>query len=648
MAIKTFAFGAVEPRTQADRDMFDQEVGRMHRLYNSLIEVVRTRRRETDEALAEAVPGLAQAEAEVVRIRAEVAELVNRVQGYRQQARSRAAHHVPAELRAQLAEARRCLTEANRACRDLRRTGFADGSRGREMVNAVNERARLQANERCQASGVYWPNKSTVRESVKQADKMSRGELPDFKRGFRQELGLYTGADRHLTVGETNVRADPENGRSQSGCTLDELMNGGSEYVQVQFDTDPPPRRDQNTPLPWFPSGVPRRWQPSGGFPNWTPGGRRDRRKRRVLVRLRVGSDERRRPIWFTIPATIDNWDRFPRDALVRQVLVTRRRVGLDLIWGVRFVVWYQGEEKTPHLDERCVGIDVGWRLLDSGDLRVAYWWGRDGRSGQWVIPASELGRFDEGDRLQAEIDARFNEYRARLVEWRDAEQPGGVLGEFLQYAGAWKAAGRSYQLHWLFEQHDLYPGHPIRVATADMAAFWERRYSHKCHGFEYHSNWRKNHYYCLVRDLKAMGYTTAVIENIHWPEFYQRPDAADDSPVLRGPRKYMRIAVPGLLHRIISSKFDSCLRVSPEYTTLACHACGRVDEFWDPATELTHTCRHCQAEWDQDYNAGVNLVSLAVAEAAGPVPEGDEADGPPNEIRRRQFRRPAGPPARG
>jgi len=43
--------------------------------------------------------------------------------------------------------------------------------------------------------------------------------------------------------------------------------------------------------------------------------------------------------------------------------------------------------------------------------------------------------------------------------------------------------------------------------------------------------------------------------------------------------------------------------------TSKNCHLCGHPDT-WDGRTTVMHTCSHCGATWDRDYNAATNLLN--------------------------------------
>lgn len=51
-------------------------------------------------------------------------------------------------------------------------------------------------------------------------------------------------------------------------------------------------------------------------------------------------------------------------------------------------------------------------------------------------------------------------------------------------------------------------------------------------------------------------------------------------------------------------------VKVEPAYSTLTCSWCGYLDQNWDPASAVEHTCSQCGRTWDQDANAARNLLA--------------------------------------
>jgi len=85
-------------------------------------------------------------------------------------------------------------------------------------------------------------------------------------------------------------------------------------------------------------------------------------------------------------------------------------------------------------------------------------------------------------------------------------------------------------------------------------------------------------------------------------------------------------------------------VKLPPEYTTLRCHKCKQIDEDWNPAVALEHTCPNhsCGVTWDQDFNAAINLLDDASGKSvpSSPDPLASESVGKDekksNQVKRR------------
>ena len=113
-----------------------------------------------------------------------------------------------------------------------------------------------------------------------------------------------------------------------------------------------------------------------------------------VIVQMRIGSDEQRRPLWLTLPIRMHR--PLPEDCLVKSVSALRERLANRSRWRVVFVLerpagasgtWARFGEAERR---GSIAIDVGWRRLPHG-LRVATWHDDAGQTGELVLPERYL-----------------------------------------------------------------------------------------------------------------------------------------------------------------------------------------------------------------------------------------------------------------
>lgn len=324
---------------------------------------------------------------------------------------------------------------------------------------------------------------------------------------------------------------------------------------------------------------------------------------------IRIGS-EGRQPVWAVVPVLMHR--PIPDDCLIKWVYLIRRRVEAHHKWQLCLVLSRAGGWQKPDLARSGnVGIDFGWRLLDHG-LRVAYWAGDDGQSGELVLPIRDVGRWQKADDLQSIRDERFNLALTSFREWLRAHELPDWLAERTKSVGQWRAQARlaALVIHWRGER---FAGDEEIFAQIEA---WRKKDKHLW-TWEVNQRrkavaWRVDLYRNFAATLSRQ-YRVAHIENTKWSDMAKRPTAEMEDDGNKASRRYRQIAAPGRLGKLIRERFAEVVKEEAAYTTQRCHACGELAQF-DAATHLWTKCRHCGAEWDQDYNAAMNLL------ASGPV----------------------------
>ena len=91
------------------------------------------------------------------------------------------------------------------------------------------------------------------------------------------------------------------------------------------------------------------------------------------------------------------------------------------------------------------VGIDLGWRLLSDGCLRVALWHDDQGNEGELRLPANMLGRWRHATDLRLVRDVTFNAAIALLRDWlkTNADILPAWLSEHAGTIHSWKSQAR-------------------------------------------------------------------------------------------------------------------------------------------------------------------------------------------------------------
>ena len=131
--------------------------------------------------------------------------------------------------------------------------------------------------------------------------------------------------------------------------------------------------------------------------------------------------------------------------------------------------------------------------------------------------------------------------------------------------------------------------------------------------------NMRKRLYRMFAADMRKR-YAKIAVEDCDWRKLARNKPA--DKNEFDPSKRYMRIASIGMLRQLLVQA--GAVPNDGAYTTTTCHVCGSIEE-WDAAKELRHRCERCGAEWDQDYNAAVNLKRMA--ELGGEKPDSGSRD---------------------
>jgi hypothetical protein len=456
-------------------------------------------------------------------------------------------------------EHKRLLKDLRLEHRTLRKEAYADPS-VRAALDGLDANTLIEAKVRRASSGVHWGTYLSVEQGL---SGIRSGAPPRFV--GRQWPGK-------LAV------------QLQGGASWEELLAGhGQAHVEV-------------LPLP------------EGAF----PGGRRSKRPRCVL-HMRIGSEGpgNRKAVMAAIPFVLHR--PLPESGKVKWIYLIRRQRGTKYEWEVQFVV---AQETWTHADSAnasgACAIDFGWRVLETGDLRVAYAVGSDGHREELIIPAARLARWRKPPSLQSVRDQNFDIAKAGFVQWLAAEpEVPDWLGEATATLGQWRSPARlaGLVIRWREQRFDG------DAEIYERIEAWRKQDQHlyDWQGFQGAKDvrWRDDHYRRFAARLR-WRYATVIIEDADWKSMLVRPVAEEDeTEEWQNTRWFARIASPGRLRSILEAGHPDVRRAPSAYTTSTCRFCGYVDENLD-TTPIVVQCSACGETEDQDVRAGYNLLASA------------------------------------
>ena len=373
----------------------------------------------------------------------------------------------------------------------------------------------------------------------------------------------------------------------------------------------------------------------------------RVRPSRHRLVRLRigvVGDGPGKGPLWVGMLVRMHR--EIPKDGVVSWARVQRRKVGSMYRWELhvtvanaagapaqapRAVLADRSDDPSVRANAHSVGVDIGWRHFD-GRVRIASWWGTDGRSGDVTISDYILAGDDKADSLRAIRDRHKNTMRDRIRMWvaELADRSCWVV-EATASIHSWLKTWRFVRLARQWRDQ--------RIARDDQIyeeiAAWMKQDRHLWNWEAAARERRKRQVDEVVRLLAvnlARDYARIGIEKPFVAKILKRAercDACRDLPKrcdsCADSERMRHVAASRVPHAApartrqeiltFAAKYGAvAIEIDPAYTTMDCATCGwRRDDVAD-WTPREIACSACGVIEDQDRTAAMNLARRASA----------------------------------
>ncbi|MHB8370644.1 MAG: zinc ribbon domain-containing protein [Leptospirales bacterium] len=305
-----------------------------------------------------------------------------------------------------------------------------------------------------------------------------------------------------------------------------------------------------------------------------------------------------------------------PDDVLVKQLVVSRKRVGTEFRWTVTLTGTRGGSPRIVPGEAGNCGIDLGWRLVPEG-LRVASIADAKGVR-HIVLPEKMLKRMDHVEDLKSLIDQELN----RIMTWFRG-QWGGISGPFPE------------EIRERFVGHIRSPKVSSRKLAGSILAWRDAHGDFRPDLLSALETWRKsnkrltqemdnlrdklsaqrtdlyrNEALRIVRDHSVVG-----LEDFDLREVVklETPDGEKTDQPAPARANRVRAAVSDLRNwiKIQAAKTGTVIvRIPAADTTRACRQCLHVNHAHPE--DLVWTCDGCGAVWDQDENAARNILMAA------------------------------------
>jgi len=571
-----YQYGGKHPTENEDEAI--NQLAKANRFRNRLVELELQRREEYHAAFS-GYGDLAEPSNQLETLNEQLTAAVAELKAWRQLNGTRSQHPtLTPQIVSLRAQARQLRTQIK---------SIKEAAKGDPTVQAAIEKANQQHRDQTKAAygavresnpeaedardrhGLFWGTALLVQRAATQFQK---GPPPRYKR-----------FDGTGTIGV----------QLQNGMSVEDLFTpGGSVWI------DPVP---------------PEAWDPQ------TPRGQR-RKLARTMLHMRIGGKPQ---AWVILKLPVTVHRPLPAGKLIKWVTVTRRKYGSQARWYVNVTTDIRSGG-TLHDDVAAagfVGVDLGFRLFKPAEsssgkrsLRVAVWAGDDGETGELRLDARFMSYISKADGLRSIRDKRLDQIRAALLPLCDEAGTPEWWKDDTQHMAKWRSPRKLYHLlhKWKDNRWDG------DKTLFDLLVKWVVQDRH-LHVWEA-NNRRKvaarrlDMYRNLAASLRRK-YAVIGIEDIDWRIWSKLALPEEEETKSKKFRVQKKHAAVGLLAETLSNCGAQVVRLDPAYTTKRCNACGKITEF-DADRHLRHTCEHCHAEWDQDYNAAKNLQDMASGNA--------------------------------
>jgi hypothetical protein len=377
----------------------------------------------------------------------------------------------------------------------------------------------------------------------------------------------------------------------------------------------------------------------------------------RSKVRIRVGSDKSRNPIWAEFPITLHR--KLPDDAIITWAWISTRRIGLHTEFELQLTL-ESNEFVKVRPTSGAIAFDLGWRVRPDG-IRVGFVVGNDGFKQEILVPNHIQTALEHSSKLIGYSDEFFNVALSILSEAIKSKLSGlpNWMPEATLNISQWRMHGKLASIvnRWLTESDkdlifkicsdwknyrfssklDLFATKDEIFTWANLAGIkdqatqllfylelWRRKDRHL---IQWAADQRKKtisnrqHLYRNIASNLSQRYKTLVVEDMDLRKFIK-----NSTPENENPKDYthciMSIGSPGELRLELIQAFGkpNIIKVDPENTTRECHLCGHINK-WKNQEILVLQCSNCEKYWDQDENACHILLKRCEQSNGSPNP---------------------------
>lgn len=490
-----------------------------------------------------------------------------------------------------LEAARQKEIETRQAWKDARKKATPKLRRRLKMIdNGVKVRQKFAYNA-AGSVGLAWGTRLKVGESVERAAEMSA------KAGSMPHLPRYDGTGAIVVQLQGASGIDDKN-----GLAAKDAHSGRDTRFRLEFVDAATWHMMQGRSAHVGRNGKP--------LPQPVAGSKRSQRREAghyAIARLRVGSDGRT-PVWAAWPVIVHR--QIPENAPIKWAQVHAKRIGARIEWQLQVTI----DDVLPSVKTEggTVAVNLGWRTLPDGGLRVGYSVGTDDKREEIRVPPAYVAGVAHVDSLRSIRDRLFETAKKTLVEWAEEGERPEWFDEELRYVDRWRAQRRlvMFLSKW---RNKRFAGDRVMF---DNFTAWQKKDRHlwfwECDEREKLLRMRRDVYRNVAARL-AKDYARVLVTDMDLRDFAEAP-APEDGARSDGKvqRVSQRLAAPselrGAIKNACSTRGTKFEEVDAKFKTQTCNSCGVVFAF-AAKQDIEHACE-CGARWDQDANHCLNLLA--------------------------------------
>ena len=455
-----------------------------------------------------------------------------------------------------------------------------------ELMAAVSSALAVEIEKSNKLKDEY---KDTLQPKYKDLDAKAKKSLKYIRKTSGLYWGTYQCADKFTeqAVKSTLKVKPPEPGKKPKNWVampdLRDEHSNGVVAVQIQDGRMPTGKIfNKSDTQVWIDP------LPENAFDPSVPRGKRNKLQRTVL-HMRVCS-EGRSPVWASWPHFMHR--PLPEDGKITGVRVIRSEwnQGFRYHWHVLIEVDTPDPKLKPLNEDSMVAVNLGWRKLDNGDLRVATWMDTKGNGGELRLGPAFRERIEKAESLHGFREDDQNELKAKLI-------PLGVPCE------KWESPDSFKKL--LYSDNE---------EIVELVKPWAARDDHL---WRYERgvrsgaiNYRREVYRLWALSI-ATQYDIVVVDSTDYAKLAKKDRKREnktrehDAQRVEGAPSIARSAI-----RNVATRLGCRVLGGDEFqATQECAICG-CKAPWDAAPRIMHYCQSCKNNWDQDENNCKNLLA--------------------------------------